>query len=401
MIGKKVKVLWPVDGKWYQGTVCAYDASKKQHRLRYEDGDTELVKLGIASSGSKAKRGTGLRNSEEEVENGNYVLPNTQAPMEEGAITSHIPREGAITSHIPSAYPAHGSHYYPEGQYPPYHTMPVYDHTAGHYVMPPYQYPLTESRTSPDKKDVSSDSGSPPKRGPTKTWTKEEDAELLRLVQKTETPVKWSRISTYMPGRSGKQCRERYVNHLNPRLKNTDWTLIEDATIFHLYNTMRSQWSTMSKLIPGRTDNGIKNRFHNLRRQHEREDQQRMRLSKASDFEHQIHLDRVRDLPTHLRGKVDDLWDMNESIGVLAAQSVIGGNAARSGTRFGPFRPAKSEGEQCARCGLFAPSTHCGTELCTKYGWCVPCTRLPSHLCSNLLRECLSLRKQVNSAESA
>jgi hypothetical protein len=267
--------------------------------------------------------------------------------------------------------------------------------------MPPYQVPFPGNRTSPDRKDGSSDGGSPPKRGPTKTWSKQEDADLLRLVQISETPVKWSRIASSMHGRNGKQCRERYVNHLNPRLKNSDWTSIEDATIFHLYNTMGSQWSNMSKLIPGRTDNGIKNRFHNLRRQHEREDHQRKRLSKASDFEQQIHLDRLRVLPIHLRGKVDELWDMNDSIGILAAQSVIGGISARSGTRFGPFRHANSEGEQCARCGLFAPSIHCGTKICTKYGWCVPCTRLPSHLCSNLLRECLSLRKQISIGENA
>jgi hypothetical protein len=387
MIGKKVKVLWPVDGKWYQGTVCAYEASTKQHRLRYEDGDTELVKLGIASSGANAER-RGRMLSPKEQKSSKTATSNVQAPVEEG-----MPR-----FRVPTGYPAQGSHYYPEGQYPPYHVMPIYDQTTGQYIMPSYQIPYPGNRPSP--KDGSSDGGSPPKRGPAKTWSKEEDAELLRLVQMTESPVKWSRIASSMYGRNGKQCRERYVNHLNPRLKNSDWTLIEDATIFHLYNTMGSQWSNMSKLIPGRTDNGIKNRFHNLRRQHEREDQQRMRLSKASDFEHQIHLDRLRDLPDHLRGKVDELWDMNESIGVLAAQSVIGGNAARSGTRFGPFRSVNSEGEQCARCGLFAPSTHCGTEICTKYGWCVPCTRLPSHLCSNLLRECLSLRKQISSGEN-
>jgi hypothetical protein len=390
MIGKQVKVLWPVDGRWYQGTVCEYEASTKQHRLRYEDGDTELVKLGLASSGAKAERGDGRSNPKEQ-KNIKSATSNIQVPKE----------EGVLRSPVPIGYPTRGSKYYPEGQYPPYHGIPIFDQTAGHYIMPPYQVPFPGNRTSPDRKDGSSDGGSPPKRGPTKTWSKQEDADLLRLVQISETPVKWSRIASSMHGRNGKQCRERYVNHLNPRLKNSDWTSIEDATIFHLYNTMGSQWSNMSKLIPGRTDNGIKNRFHNLRRQHEREDHQRKRLSKASDFEQQIHLDRLRVLPIHLRGKVDELWDMNDSIGILAAQSVIGGISARSGTRFGPFRHANSEGEQCARCGLFAPSIHCGTKICTKYGWCVPCTRLPSHLCSNLLRECLSLRKQISIGENA
>merc|ERR1719491_2315158 len=140
------------------------------------------------------------------------------------------------------------------------------------------------------------------KSGP-KTWTKEEDAGLLGMVQNMRMPMKWSIVAQSMPERTGKQCRERYVNHLNPRLKSSDWSPAEDATIFHLYNTSGSQWAKMSKMIPGRTDNGIKNRFHNLRRQLEREDEQRMRLSKPSDFPEEIRLDRRRKFPEHLRGK--------------------------------------------------------------------------------------------------
>jgi hypothetical protein len=146
-------------------------------------------------------------------------------------------------------------------------------------------------------------------------------------------------------------------------------------------------------MIPGRTDNGIKNRFHNLRRQLEREDEHRIRLSKPSDFPDEIHLDRIRAFPDNLKGKCDELWDMSNGIAVLAAQSVLGGNFARNAGRFGPFRAADLSGEQCARCGLFAPSSQCGYEICTKTKWCQTCTRIPPHMCSNLLRECLNLRK--------
>lgn len=255
------------------------------------------------------------------------------------------------------------------------------------------------NRTSPDKDGgttktgKSSKNGSPSKKNPPKTWSKEEDSQLLGLVQRMRIPVKWSFVAQNMNGRSGKQCRERYVNHLNPRLKNTDWEPIEDATIFHLYNSCGSQWAKMSKMIPGRTDNGIKNRFHNLRRQLEREDEQRMRLSKPSDFPEEIRLDRRRKFPEHLRGKADKCWDMFESLGVLAAQSVLGGSLTRNASKFGPFKKAKDAGEQCARCGLFAPSTHTGNKICTKSKWCIACTRVPPHLCGNLLRECLRLRR--------
>ena len=61
-------------------------------------------------------------------------------------------------------------------------------------------------------------------------------------------------------------------------------------------------------MILGRTDNGIKNRFHNLRRQLEREDEHRLRLSTARDFPEEIRLDRLRDFPEELRGKAAELW---------------------------------------------------------------------------------------------
>jgi len=242
-------------------------------------------------------------------------------------------------------------------------------------------------------------SSSKRKSGP-KTWTKEEDSILLNMVQNMRMPMKWSIVAQSMPDRTGKQCRERYVNHLNPRLKNTDWNPNEDATIFHLYNSVGSQWAKMSKMIPGRTDNGIKNRFHNLRRQLEREDEHRLRLSKSEDLPEEIHANRIRsELPKNLHGKNDTLWDMHKGIGILAAQSVNGGFATiSSGTtrnvgKFGPFRLAKQEGEQCVRCGLLIPSVHCGTELCETTKWCETCTRIPPHISGNLLRECLNLRR--------
>jgi len=257
--------------------------------------------------------------------------------------------------------------------------------------MMPSQDPKDEN----DMADSNSATSLGPKRksGP-KTWTKEEDAILLNMVQSMRMPMKWSIVAQSMPDRTGKQCRERYVNHLNPRLKNSEWSPTEDATIFHLYNSVGSQWAKMSKMIPGRTDNGIKNRFHNLRRQLEREDEHRLRLSKPEDFPEEIHLGRIRDsLPDQLMGKNDQLWNMHKGVGILAAQSVIGAGISRNAGKYGPFRVVGREGEQCARCGLLVPSVQCGTEICEKTKWCQSCTRIPPHVSGNLLRECLNLRR--------
>ena len=45
MIGKKVRVFWPVDNSWYTGIVLQHDASTGEHLLKYEDEDTEWVKV--------------------------------------------------------------------------------------------------------------------------------------------------------------------------------------------------------------------------------------------------------------------------------------------------------------------------------------------------------------------
>jgi len=298
-------------------------------------------------------------------------------------------------------------HYHPQGMHPGY--PPPHNPNQNPYLCPrPYMYPPPPPHPPSmqmDDKDDDTTGGSghstgKRKSGP-KTWTKEEDAILLDMVQNMRMPMKWSIVAQSMPDRTGKQCRERYVNHLNPRLKNSEWSPNEDATIFHLYNSVGSQWAKMSKMIPGRTDNGIKNRFHNLRRQLEREDDHRLRLSKPQDFPDEIHLDRLREFPDDLKGKSHSLWDMNKGLGIISAQSVIGAGVARNQGKFGPFRKlTQADGaELCVRCGLFVPSVHCGEEICERTRWCQSCTRIPPHLSGNMLRETLNLRKSQNATK--
>jgi len=424
MIGHNVKVFWPVDERWYEGTVEEYNQAMGEHKLRYRDGDTEWVKIGeIAGMGRTAspeRKGGESAETKKEVSppkglggavsmgkspDGGHGQP--PPPSADGQQQHMMYNQGNYAGSLPPyqhmyAGPPYGAPMNPPGGY---QGMPYPPHAPYPPHMPPPYYPShsnmshqsvtsPNSQASPNKKSPSSTKGgSPSKKNPPKTWSKEEDAHLLNLVQRMQIPVKWSYVAQNMEGRSGKQCRERYVNHLNPRLKSCDWSPIEDATIFHIFNTTGSQWAKMSKMIPGRTDNGIKNRFHNLRRQLQREDEQRMRLSKTEDFPEEVRLEKIRRLPEHLQGKSNKYWDVFESLGVLAAQSVLGGSLSRNASRFGPFRKAADTGEQCARCGLYAPSTHCGTEICTKSKWCIACTRVPPHLCGGVLRECLNLRR--------
>merc|ERR1711988_1177308 len=73
--------------------------------------------------------------------------------------------------------------------------------------------------------------------------------------------------------RLGKQCRERWHNHLSPELNKQPWTEAEDEMILSCVAKMGTKWAQIVKFVPGRTDNAIKNRWNSHMRKKQRKEQ--------------------------------------------------------------------------------------------------------------------------------
>lgn len=141
---------------------------------------------------------------------------------------------------------------------------------------------------------------SSPRKHPRTKFTPEEDILLQRFVGRFGS-LNWTLAGAFVPGRSPRQCRERWIKYLAPANRFEPFTPEEDVLLRELHAQYGPKWMQISHFFKNRTDIVIKNRWLVLTRQDRRELEASVQV-RVPDASRTIEVPVVTDWNFHLPG---------------------------------------------------------------------------------------------------
>jgi len=181
-----------------------------------------------------------------------------------GGMMRNYSQDGGHRASPPPGLPHPGSMSRPQGppsgfQPPPEFAAPHNPHLARR--PPPSVYIMTSSQNGGANPGVKRGTG-------VFSWSKEDDARLTDIMKKYKNPRDWEPIAKeHGAGKTSKECHERWIRYLKPGVRKGQWTDHEDAIVIEAVTTSSEQpftrWSDLAQRLPGRVGKQIRDRWVN------------------------------------------------------------------------------------------------------------------------------------------